>query len=1221
MADPLSSVTQVQDVPDWIKPYRNALLNAAFGAVFTPEYMRQNLPNATFWDATRQAPPQQPTGETSQGAGGDAGVEAQNRSAIANALAMTSGNMPQLLGMVWDPKTRTYVPEAYKTITRAAKGGSLSSDPIQQILDKYEDLRKEMPVGIVQDLYGANQQTGGVSYPRGTNPFGASRGPSQTSAYTTGSSFGTDLDRFNQRPDITPGIAPPVSTDVRTPPTAANPLPTTPTGGVRIAGPSAPPPIPGRSPGMSAPGIGSGSTDYRIPVGSAGESLAPVSSPGLAGTTAASRGAGGYNPLQYATDEQATGLASLLGGTTQRTNVAGPVAPPPQNLINFGGSDSFNAGLIQQQLRPGQTPSEMTGSLNLIRADVARSGGDTSAIDRLIQQNNQAYSSGLSVSPVGQPAAPSTPPASASKGKSMEYTSQPVTDNGVPEWLRELEQKPAVPYYGKGFASGGYLAQFDIGDDGKVQNYRKGGVIRKQTGGGFTGPNILGFGATQTPAAGGFGGPGGVASLFQSANPNAPQLSQNVFNAPPVYGNQRVMGFGQDFGQYTPGVGFTASNLTTGALAGAGKLPSVFRTMGQPGQEYMGIDPGSDFGKGLRSINYATDLAGEAATEGMGLIGASKLAPQDSYLMSMMPGIQKMGFADAIKVSPLQAPTMRSPSGVTTAQLRNHQMDEPMGVRGQNIDILGQLGGITGATVQGVPQVQQFQMQAPERVTGQTRDILSTLGGISGARIEGVPQVQQFQMQGPERVGAGQTQVSQFGQPQAQQYMSPYMDAVIEAQKRDASRQAAMQKASRNAAAVRAGAFGGSRQAIQEGMAEEALQRQLGDIEAVGRQKAFEGAQAQFERDRTASLASQQANVQSALQASLANQQAGLTTGRENLGSSLATQQLGTQAALQAALANQQAAQQAGLTGYGTRADILRSQSAQDLQAALANQQAGITTGRENLGANLATQQLGTQAGLQAALANQQAAQQAALTGYGTRADVLRGLSSQELQAALANQQAGLTAGRENLGARLGIQQLAAQQALQAQLANQQAGLTVDQANLQSALATQQLGTQAGLEAAKATQSGDLATWQMQLDAMKQASAEQEGARQRQFNNRLAALQQGQSGAAGLAGLGQTMMGIPGMAQQLELQRLAAMQQAGGAIDTRTQAALDLAYQDFINQQNFPYQQMNFLQGILAGVPTGMQTEGVQFQRPDTAGGLTSLAASIPGLISSFRKN
>ena len=756
-----------------------------------------------------------------------------------------------------------------------------------------------------------------------------------------------------------------------------------------------------------------------------------------------------------------------------------------------------------------------------------------------------------------------------------------------------------------------------------MNNYRKGGSVRRFDEGGpvalSTPPppapfSLGGFGAPQVPLAGGFGGPGGAASLFKTAN-KVEGDTQNLFNAPPVYGGQRTMLFGQDFGQGNKDTGYTASNLTRNALSGVAGLgnTSVFDKDGN-------IRVGTDFGKGVANINYATDLSGGAAEEGANLIGASKLPPEQSYLMSLMPGIQKMGFQDAIKVNPISSPSMINPMGVSAANLQGYQMAQPMGVSGQNIDVLGQLGNLSGTNVQGVPQLQQFQMQGPEKVTGQTRDILSTLGGLSSSKVQGVPQVQQFQMQGPEKVGSGQTQVDQFGQQQAQQYMSPYMDAVTEMQKRDASRTAGMQKASRGAAAVRAGAFGGSRQAIQEGMAEEALQRQLGDIDAVGRQKAFENAQSQFDRDRAASLASQQTNVQSALQAALANQQSGLTTGRENLGANLSTQQLGAQTGLQAALANQQAEQQSALTGYGTRADILRSQSAQDLQASLANQQAGLATGRENLGANLNTQQLGAQQALQAALANQQSAQQAALTGYGTRADVLRSQSAQNLQADLANQQAGLTAGRENLGAQLSTQQLGSQQALQAQLANQQAGLTAGQANLQSSLATQQLGVQSGLEAAKATQYGDISMTQMQLDAAKQASAEQEAARQRQFNNRLAAIQQGSASAGALAGMGGQMMSINPAAQQLEIQRLAAMQQAGGAIDARTQEAMNLQYQDFINQQNAPYQQMNFLQGIMSGIPTGMQTENVQFARP-ASGGLSGLLTAGAGLASNYYAN
>ena len=1164
MADPLQTNVQVNDIPEYLRDYRSALLNAAFGSVFTEPYLRQQFPKGQFSALAGQSPQATTAPAPSGGSTPPENTRTETppeEQGIAAALRSSRSRLPNLLGMVYDPKTRTYIPEAYQflTSTRMAGGGSVNDDEIEKILKSYQDLRKDMPVGLMKDLYDSQDKeilTGAVTAPGRKNPFGELIGPSQTSLYTTGSSFGSSLDRFNQAPDITPKPTSPVSTGVKTPPPPERLYPPSPAAppstrppSTRPPGASAPstPSTPG-APGSSAPGV-PGLTD----------ASAPIYSSGLAGTT---QTPAGYNPAQYATDAQAQGIARLLGGSTAATNVGGPNAPPSQNLVNLGGSDVFNAGLVQQRLRSGQTPSEMTGSLQMMRDEVARSGGNTAEIDRMIQQNNRAYASGAKVSPVGM-------------------------------------------------AGGGSLAQFDIGDDGKVKNYRKGGAIRRQTGG-AAGPNIHGFGVAATPSIGGF------QNLFAAKNPDlakSPGVA-DIFNAPPVYGGQRIMQFGTtenpvEFGQYAPGVGFKASDMTLNALRGAGNLPSIFNNQGQ-------ISAGTDFGKGVGSINFATDIAGEAAATGRDFLGKTMSSPdQQSYLMSLMPGIKEMGFKGPIKIDPLMAPTLQAPMGVTAAGLKDYQMEQPLGVSGENIDILGRLGGLNAAQVQGVPQVQQFQMQGPERVTGQTRDILSVLGDVSGSKVEGVPQVQQFQMGPAERVGAERTSVDAFGRPQAEQYMSPYMDAVTDVQKREASRQAAMQKAGRSAAAVRAGAFGGSRQAIQEGMAEEALQRQIGDIEATGRQRAFENAQAQFERDRAASLASQQANVQSGLQAALANQQAGVTTGRENLGALLSTQQLGTQAGLQAALANQQAAQQAGLTKYGTRADILKSQSAQDLQAALANQQAGLMAGRENLGAQLATQQLGTQTGIQAALANQQAQQQAGLTEYGTTADILRSQSAQNLQAALANQQAGLTAGRENLAARLGTQQLGAQQALQAQLANQQAGLTAGQGNLQSALATQQLATQSGLEAAKASQSGDLATWQMQLDAAKQASAEQEAARQRGFQNRLAAMQQAQAGAAGLAGLGGTMMGIPGMAQQLELQRLAAMQQAGGAVDARTQQSLDLAYQDFINQQNAPYQQMNFLQGILGGVPTGMQVEGVQFQRP-AAGGLTGLIGAGAGSLLNY---
>jgi hypothetical protein len=123
-----------------------------------------------------------------------------------------------------------------------------------------------------------------------------------------------------------------------------------------------------------------------------------------------------------------------------------------------------------------------------------------------------------------------------------------------------------------------------------------------------------------------------------------------------------------------------------------------------------------------------------------------------------------------------------------------------------------------------------------------------------------------------------------FGQEQAQSYMSPYMSEVLERQKAAAIRDFDEGRPSRETQAIRSGAFGGYRSAIQEGVAQRGLGERLSDIEAAGRQKAFENAQAQFERDRAASMSAQGTTEQQRLQAAqygLAGAGLGLQAGAE----------------------------------------------------------------------------------------------------------------------------------------------------------------------------------------------------------------------------------------------------------------------------------------------------------------------------------------------------
>jgi hypothetical protein len=123
----------------------------------------------------------------------------------------------------------------------------------------------------------------------------------------------------------------------------------------------------------------------------------------------------------------------------------------------------------------------------------------------------------------------------------------------------------------------------------------------------------------------------------------------------------------------------------------------------------------------------------------------------------------------------------------------------------------------------------------------------------------------------------------QFGQQQADQYMNPYMQSVVNIQQQAAQRQADIARTGRNAQAVQAGAFGGSRQAITEAEANRALADQQGAIQAQGLNTAFSQAQQQFNADQAARMQAQQANIgQQQFGANLGMQ--GLQTGLQAAG-------------------------------------------------------------------------------------------------------------------------------------------------------------------------------------------------------------------------------------------------------------------------------------------------------------------------------------------------
>jgi len=82
-------------------------------------------------------------------------------------------------------------------------------------------------------------------------------------------------------------------------------------------------------------------------------------------------------------------------------------------------------------------------------------------------------------------------------------------------------------------------------------------------------------------------------------------------------------------------------------------------------------------------------------------------------------------------------------------------------------------------------------------------------------------------------------------------YMSPYMQNVVDIQKREAGRQSDIAGTQQQAQAAQAGAFGGGRDAIMRAERERNLGQQMNDIQAKGSQAAFDQASNQFRQGIT----------------------------------------------------------------------------------------------------------------------------------------------------------------------------------------------------------------------------------------------------------------------------------------------------------------------------------------------------------------------------------
>ena len=104
-----------------------------------------------------------------------------------------------------------------------------------------------------------------------------------------------------------------------------------------------------------------------------------------------------------------------------------------------------------------------------------------------------------------------------------------------------------------------------------------------------------------------------------------------------------------------------------------------------------------------------------------------------------------------------------------------------------------------------------------------------------------------------EAMGMTRDAATPFSTEQIEEYMSPYQQAVTDIEKREATKQYQTQVVPQLAAqAAKNQAFGGSRQAILEGMAADTQQRLLSDLQAKGSANAYTDAISRLDADRLA---------------------------------------------------------------------------------------------------------------------------------------------------------------------------------------------------------------------------------------------------------------------------------------------------------------------------------------------------------------------------------
>ena len=90
-------------------------------------------------------------------------------------------------------------------------------------------------------------------------------------------------------------------------------------------------------------------------------------------------------------------------------------------------------------------------------------------------------------------------------------------------------------------------------------------------------------------------------------------------------------------------------------------------------------------------------------------------------------------------------------------------------------------------------------------------------------------------------------------------------------------------------------------------------------------------------------------------------------------------------------------------------------------------------------------------------------------------------------------------------------------------------------------------------------------------------------------------------------------------AQQAYQRDIANKMQLGAMQQADIQRPLDIAYQDFLNQQNYPYKQLGFMSDLIRGTPTGSSSAMSMYQAPGSlAGQIAGIGMGAYGLSKAF---